>query len=110
MNFAKVTHHSVNVTLEAEYQYVFEKIKVLIAERDKKQVLGLSFDKWTSADGKKFIGVYLYAEGKNNICLGLVHYVGRCGAEEICSHLKDTLKLYGLVPGPQGYKTNQVCE
>ena len=82
MNFAKVTHHSVNVTLEAEYQYVFEKIKVLIAERDKKQVLGLSFDKWTSADGKKFIGVYLYAERKN-ICLGLVHCVGRCGAEEI---------------------------
>ena len=32
-----------------------------------------------------------------NLCLGLIHYTGFCGSEEILRHLNDKLKIYGLL-------------
>ena len=95
LHFSKVTYCSVNNALEVNYQTAVQKIKDLIVTRDKRQMLSLSFDKWTSADNKKFIGVYLYVGGES-VCLGLIYYTGFCGAEEILINLKKTLSRFGL--------------
>ena len=52
LHFSKVTYCSVNNALEVNYQTAVQKIKDLIVTRDKRQMLSLSFDKWTSADNK----------------------------------------------------------
>ena len=82
-NVGKVTYHKLNKVLDADYQFLFAKVKSFIESRDKKQVLFISFDKWTAQDGKKIMGVYLYVGGEN-VCLGLIHFRGFCGAEEMC--------------------------
>ena len=87
LNFAKVSYQSVNGTLEQQYHSIVAKIKSMVDSRDKQQLVSLSFDKWTSLDRKKYIGVYLHIN-QMNICLGLVEYHGFCGSEEIAAHLK----------------------
>ena len=64
LNFATVSYNSVNQQLESDYQYVFQNIKKYIAKRNKQHAISISYDKWTAADNKKFIGVYLYVSGK----------------------------------------------
>ena len=44
-----------------------------------------------------FLGIYLYIE-KQKVCLGMIHYTGFCGTEEICAFIKKHLQLYGLLP------------
>ena len=94
MNFDKVTHASLNKTLEFNYKVV-QIIKDKVKNRNSKQLLGLSFDKWTSTDNNKFLGVYLYLNGEN-ICLGTLYFTGICGAEEVIVLLKTHLKLFDL--------------
>ena len=72
MNFDKVTHASLNETLEFNYHKVVYIIKEKVINRNPKQLLGLSFDKWNSTDNTKFLGVYLYLNGEN-ICLGTLY-------------------------------------
>ena len=49
LNYSRVTYNSLNISLEETFQAVFAKIKKMVAERDRKQVVVVSFDKWTSA-------------------------------------------------------------
>ena len=95
MNFDKVTHASLNETLEIKYHIVVQIINDKIKTRNAKQLLGLSFDKWTSTDKTKFLGVYLYLNGEN-ICLGTLYFTGICGAEEVIALWKTHLKLFDL--------------
>ena len=97
LGFAKVSYHSVSEVLDEDYHYLISKIKDKIEARDKKQILVMSFDKWTSTTNQKFLGVYLYVSGEK-ICLGLIHFVGYCGAEEISVLLKNRLAIFGLIP------------
>ena len=61
------------------------------------QPMAISYDKWSSADGKKYIGVYLYVNDRN-INLGLIPYQGFCGGEEIAKHIKNLLQNFNIVP------------
>ena len=97
LNYGCVTYHSVNKTLNASYHSIIAKIKELIANRDKDQLLSISFDKWFSQDNKKYIRVYLYVENEN-VCLGLLNYTGFCGGEEIGRLLVKRLEIFGLTP------------
>ena len=48
------THASLNETLDIKYHKVVQIIEDKVKNRDPKQLLGLSFDKWTSTDNTKF--------------------------------------------------------
>ena len=48
-----VNYATVTASLEAEYQALFHNVKAFISKRPITDILCLSFDKWTSADGKK---------------------------------------------------------
>ena len=65
MNFDKVTHASLNETLEINHHQVVQIIKDKVKNLNPKQLLGVSFDKWTSTDKTKFLSVYLYLNGEN---------------------------------------------
>ena len=45
LNYSRVTHNSLNISLEETYQAVFAKIKKFVAERDRKQVVVIYLDK-----------------------------------------------------------------
>ena len=70
-------------------------IKQLLHSRERKELMCLSCDKWTSADNTRFIGVYLVASGKK-LCLGMLNYVGFCGSEENAVKLKRGLEVFDL--------------
>ena len=76
---------------------MFQIVKSIIASRDPSNVLCVSFDKWTTTDGVKFLGIYLYIE-KQEVCLGMIYYTGLCGTEELCTLFKKHLQLYGILP------------
>ena len=57
LNFSEVSKHSINRQLENEYQAMFQIVKSIIAGRDPSDVLCVSFDKWTTSDGVKFLGI-----------------------------------------------------
>ena len=97
LNYSRVTNNSLNISLEETSQAVFAKIKKIVAERDRKQVVVKSFDKWTSQDNTKYFGVYLYVSILS-ISLGLVLHTCSFGADEISVKLKNILALYDLLP------------
>ena len=86
-----------NQSLNDQYNSAVNSIKTFLNEGDKKNLLCILFDKWTSADQKQFLGVYLYAGGKS-ICLGMVNFRGFCGGEETLAHLKHLLEVFDLCP------------
>ena len=97
LGFEKVSYFSVNQALFDQYNLAVNSIKTFLNEQDKKDLLCTSFDKWTSADQKRFLGVYLYPGGKS-ICLGMVNFRGFCGGEETLAHLKHLLEVFDLCP------------
>ena len=97
LKFDTVSYYSVNQALNDNYQTVVRAIKHLLNERDKNDLMCISFDKWTSADQKRYLGVYLYVASKS-ICLGMINYRGFCGGEETLAHLKHLLEIFDLVP------------
>ena len=97
LGFGSVTYHSMNKALDEKYHCIVSKLKSIIESRNKEQLLTITFDKWTSQDGKKFIGIYLYVD-LHDICLGLIPYKHFCGAEEIATYLRKQLALFGLTP------------
>ena len=97
LNFGRVNYHTVNKALDDTYHRIVTHLKAIITNRDKDQMLARSFDKWTSQDGKKFIGVYLYV-ASHSLCLGIIPYQGFCGSEEIASHLRKRLAIFNLTP------------
>ena len=58
LSFSEVSKHSINRQLENEYQAMCQIVKSIIAGRDPSNVLCVSFDKWTTSDGVKFLGIY----------------------------------------------------
>ena len=94
LGFGSVTYHSMNKALDEKYHCIVSKLKSIIESRNKEQLLTITFDKWTSQDGKKFIGIYLYVD-LHDICLGLIPYKHFCGAEEIATYLRKQLALFG---------------
>ena len=101
LNYGSGTYHSVNKALNASYHSIIAKIKELIANRDKDQLLYISFDEYisflSSQDNKKFTGACLYVQNEN-VCLGLLNYTGFCGGEEIGRLLVKRLEIFGLTP------------
>ena len=97
LEFDPVTRYSLNKALDDNYQKLHYNISQFIAKRDKMQPMAISYDKWSSADGKKYIGVYLYVNDRN-INLGLIPYQGFCGGEEIAKHIKNLLQNFNIVP------------
>ena len=75
LNFHEVTHEAINEELERQYHKVVDVLKQKIQSRNKKKLICLSFDKWSTSDFQKFRGVYLDVGGEN-FCLGLIHYTG----------------------------------
>ena len=94
MGFANVTYSSVNEELNAQYESLMSKVKQMIRNRDNKAMVMISFDKWTSSDYKKYLGVYIYIN-RLPIMLGLLPYVGFCGAEEVGILIKNLLEQFG---------------
>ena len=97
MNFDPVSTYSLNKSSDEEYHILHHKVRAFISSRDAKQPPVISFDKWTSVDQKRFIGVYLYVQSKA-IALGIVPYKGFCGSEEIAVNIKNLLKAFNLIP------------
>ena len=100
MNFDPVSNYSLNKSLDEEYQFLHHKVQAFISSRDAKQPPVISFDKWTSVDQKKFIGVYLYVQSKAIALgtVGIVPYEGFCGSAEIAVNIKNLLKAFNLIP------------
>lgn len=97
LGFDKVSYYSINRALNIQYQSAVNRVKDVLRKRNKMDLLCISFDKWTSADMKRFLGVYLYAANQS-ICLGMIPYRGFCGGEESLGYLKKLLETFGLVP------------
>ena len=57
LNFSKVSKHSIIRQLENEHQAMFQILQSIITGRDPSNVLRVSFDKWTTSDGVKFLGI-----------------------------------------------------
>ena len=81
MNFDPVSPYSLNKSLDEEYHFLHHKVQAFISSRDAKQPPVISFDKWTSVDQEKFIGVYLYVQSK-----------------AIAVNIKNLLKAFNLIP------------
>ena len=56
----------------------------------------MSVDRWTSAGNKNFIGVYISFR-HTKYFMGLIHYIGVCGATKIRSHLESWLETFGFL-------------
>ena len=93
--YGNYSRHSVNKCIGDSYQLVLRQIRAFIDGRDERDILCVSFDKWTSPDSNKFLGLYLYCRGES-ICLDLFHFKGTCGAEEVAAMLKKHLAIFGL--------------
>ena len=69
-----------------------------MSERKPRDLISLSFDKRTAAGNVKYIGACLYFRVQN-LCLGLIHYTGfcgACGAEQVASLLKERLNVFDI--------------
>ena len=97
LNFSKTSYRTLNEAMDEKSSLITSQIESLLKNRATEQLLSITFDKWSSQDGKKYIGVHVYVEEKS-ICLGLTPYKHFCGSEEIVAHLQKLLDLFGLIP------------
>ena len=95
LNYDKVTYQSLNCYLEELYHRAVSKMKSILAQRSKADLMSITFDKWTAIGDNKFIGVYVYHK-VTKYCLGLIHYEGVCRSSDIINHLGERLKIFGL--------------
>ena len=85
LNYDKVTYQSLNCYLEELYHRAVSKMKSILAQRSKADLMSITFDKWTAIGDNKFIGVYVYHK-VTKYCLGLIHYEGVCRSSDIINH------------------------
>ena len=53
INFGRVSYHTVSKALDDTYHELVAHLQKVINDRNKDQLLTISFDKWCSQDGKK---------------------------------------------------------
>ena len=90
-----LSRHPIGNTMVTDHHLALQNSKSKVSNRDKAQLLCISFDKWTSADWSKFVRVYLYCGDK--LCQGIIRYKGVCGVEDICTLMRNHLKLFDLM-------------
>ena len=83
---------AIGKAIDNDHHLASQNVKSMKPNREKAQLLCISLDKWTSADWSKFIGVYLYCG--ESLCLGMIPCKSVCGAEDICTSIKNHLKLF----------------